>query len=133
MYHFSFYTMNKFNIRLANVMPIHKEGRKNDPGNYRPVSLTSGPGKVMEQITLSTITRHMQNNQGIRPNQHGFIKVRSFYEQVTHQVDEGKAMDVVYLNFSSAGVRGVLTLLPSCRRRGPKRWGGMETGPCSGM
>ncbi|KFP59140.1 hypothetical protein N322_11276, partial [Cariama cristata] len=51
--------------RLANVMPIYKKGRKEDPGNYRPVSLTSVPGKVMEQIILSEITRHVKDNQGI--------------------------------------------------------------------
>ncbi|KFQ39694.1 hypothetical protein N332_05734, partial [Mesitornis unicolor] len=51
--------------RLANVMPIYKKGQKEDPGNNRPVSLTSVPGKVMEQIILSAITRHMQDNQAI--------------------------------------------------------------------
>ncbi|KFQ30973.1 hypothetical protein N332_01809, partial [Mesitornis unicolor] len=51
--------------RLANVMPIYKKGWKEDPGNYRPVSLTSVPGKVMEQIILSAITRHMWDNQAI--------------------------------------------------------------------
>ncbi|KFV90098.1 hypothetical protein N327_01950, partial [Fulmarus glacialis] len=49
--------------RLANVMPIYKKGRKEDPGNYRPVSLTSVPGKVMEQIALSAITQLVQDNQ----------------------------------------------------------------------
>lgn len=32
-------------------------------------------GKVREQITLSVTTQHMQDNQGIRNNQHGFIKM----------------------------------------------------------
>ncbi|PKU33838.1 rna-directed dna polymerase from mobile element jockey-like [Limosa lapponica baueri] len=92
--------------RLANVMPIYK---KEDPGDYRPVSLTSVPGKVMEQIILSAIMRHIPNNQVIRPSQHGFMKgmscltnLISFYNKVTHLVDEGKAVDVVYLDFSKA-------------------------------
>ncbi|KAK4814215.1 hypothetical protein QYF61_012554 [Mycteria americana] len=95
--------------RLANVTPIFKKGLKEDPGNYRPVSLTSVPGKLMEQIILSAIIRHVEDNQGIKPSQHGFRKGRScltnlisFYDKVTHLVDEGKAVDVVYLHFSKA-------------------------------
>jgi len=38
------------------MTPICKEGRKEDPGNYRRVSLTPVPRKVMERIILSTIT-----------------------------------------------------------------------------
>ncbi|PKU34026.1 rna-directed dna polymerase from mobile element jockey-like [Limosa lapponica baueri] len=58
---------------LANVMPIHKKGRQDDPGNYRPVSLTSVPGKVMEQIILSAIMQSMKDAQVIRPSQHRFL------------------------------------------------------------
>ncbi|GAB0180701.1 mitochondrial enolase superfamily member 1 [Grus japonensis] len=93
--------------KLANVTPIHKKGWKEDLGNYRPVSLTLVPGKVMEQIILNAITWHVQGNQVIRPSQHGFMKATScltnlisFYDKVTRLVDEGKAVDVVYLDFS---------------------------------
>jgi len=58
--------------RLADGTPIYKKGHKEDPGNYRPVSLTSVPGEVMEQIILGEITRHVCGIQGIRPRQHGF-------------------------------------------------------------
>ena len=92
--------------KLAKVMSIYK-GRKDDPGNYRPVSLTSVPRKLMEQLIQSTILQHMQDNQEIRPSQHGFMKGRScltnlisFYERVTCLLDEGKAVDVVYFDFS---------------------------------
>jgi len=51
----------------------------------------------------------VKDNQGIRPSQHGFMKGRSclthlisFYDQVTHLVDEGKAVDIIYLDFSKA-------------------------------
>jgi len=91
------------------VTSIYKKGRKEDPRNYRPVSLTSLPGKIMEQFILSALSGHVKDNLGIRPKQHGFMKGRScltnlssFYDQVTHLVDEGKAVDVVYLEFSKA-------------------------------
>jgi len=59
------------------VTPTDKKGHKVDLGSYRPVSLTSVPGKVMEQIILSDITWHVWDNWGIRPSQHGFMKGRS--------------------------------------------------------
>ncbi|RMC14886.1 hypothetical protein DUI87_07063 [Hirundo rustica rustica] len=95
--------------KLANVTPIHKKGAKEDPGNYRPVSLTSVPGKIMEQFILSAITQNLQDGQGIRPSRNGFRRGRScltnlipFYNQMTCLVDAGKAVDVVYLDFSKA-------------------------------
>lgn len=48
-----------------------KKGWMKDPGNYRFVSVTLVPGKVMEPITLSAIMKHMRDTQVIRPNQHG--------------------------------------------------------------
>ncbi|KFP83648.1 RNA-directed DNA polymerase from mobile element jockey, partial [Apaloderma vittatum] len=51
--------------KSANLTTIHGEGRKDDSGNYRSVSLTSVRGKLMEQIILSSIMQHMQDNQVI--------------------------------------------------------------------
>ncbi|KFV88874.1 hypothetical protein N308_13813, partial [Struthio camelus australis] len=51
--------------KKANVTPVFKKGKKEKPGNYRPVSLTSIPGKVMEQLILEVITKHLEDKKVI--------------------------------------------------------------------
>ncbi|KAK4818194.1 hypothetical protein QYF61_008578 [Mycteria americana] len=60
--------------RKAKVTPIFKKGKKEDPGNYRPVSLTSIPGQVMEYLISETISRHMKDKKVIESSKHGFKK-----------------------------------------------------------
>jgi len=95
--------------RIASVIPIYKKSQKENLGNHRPVSLTSMQGMIMERFIQSALTRHVKDNQGIRPSQHRLVKGRScftnlisFYDRVTCLVDERKAVDVVYLDFSKA-------------------------------
>ncbi|CAM4565967.1 unnamed protein product [Caretta caretta] len=95
--------------KKANVVPIFKKGKKEDPGNYRPVSLTSVPGKIMVQVLKESIRKHLEERKVIRNSQHGFTKGKScltnliaFSDEITGSVDEGKAVNVVFLDFSKA-------------------------------
>ncbi|CAM4674736.1 unnamed protein product [Lepidochelys kempii] len=95
--------------KKANVVPIFKKGKEEDPGNYRPISLTSVLGKIMEQILKESILKHLEDRKVIKNSQHRFTKGKScltnlivFYDKIIGSVNEGKAVDMLFLDFRKA-------------------------------
>jgi len=63
----------------------------------------------MEQLILEVIMKQVEEKKVISSSQHGFTKGKicltnliAFYDGMTGWVDEGRAVDVVYLHFSKA-------------------------------
>ena len=55
------------------IIALFRKGDKSDPGNYRPVSLTSVVGKLLEKIVRKVIVNHMIKNDLYSKKQFGFI------------------------------------------------------------
>ncbi|PKU31025.1 rna-directed dna polymerase from mobile element jockey- hypothetical protein [Limosa lapponica baueri] len=79
---------NQKNQRKANVTSVFKREKKEDAGNYRLASLTSAPGKMIEEIILKNILRRVKDKKDIRSNLHRFTtgkscltSLRTFYDE----------------------------------------------------
>ena len=93
----------------AEVTAIFKKGSKTDPGNYRPVSLTSVVCKILESFIRDTIQVHMEKNKLYSKCQHGFRRKKSCISQLlevmedfTKFIENKKNFDVIYLDFKKA-------------------------------
>ena len=95
--------------KTAIVIPIFKKGRTSDPGNYRPISLTSVICRILERIIHKHTLTHMIRNNLLSPGQHGFITGRStqtqqlhFLNTLTEHHEKNQQTEVVYLDYSKA-------------------------------
>ena len=95
--------------KCANFISIFKKGLKTEAGNYRPVSLTSVPCKVMESVLRDKMLKHLDTNDLLSHNQHGFTKNRSCLtnlletlEEWTQALDEGHGVDAIFLDYQKA-------------------------------
>ncbi len=95
--------------KVAQVVPVHKKGCKEDIENYRPISLTSLVMKTFERILkeeILTKTHHLLDSR-----QHGFLNRKSCTTNMVHFTDslvlsindcETMSTDVIYFDFSKA-------------------------------
>ena len=95
--------------KSAEITAIFKKGAKNQPGNYRPVSLTSILCKILESFITEQIQNYMESNNLFTNCQHGFRSHRSCVTQLlevmndfTNYSETKVDIDVIYLDFSKA-------------------------------
>jgi len=66
--------------KLANlVVPVSKKSKKEDPGNCRPASLPSVPGKITEKVALGAMEKHFGHNALTGHGQHSFTRANSCF------------------------------------------------------
>ena len=93
----------------ANISCVFKKGDKHAAENYRPVSLTSVPCKLLEHIICRHILKHLQKHKVLTSLNHGFRSGYSCETQLLITIndfmkafDAGHQIDVAILDFSKA-------------------------------
>ena len=98
-------TVPKF-YKTSNIAPLHKKGSRAIAGNYRPVSLTSHVIKIYERVLQKQMVAHLEENNLLNSNQHGFRSGKSCLTQLLHHfydiieaLSNGDDMDAIYQGF----------------------------------
>lgn len=94
----------------ANVTPIFKnKGKRSEPINYRPISLTSVVCKIMEKLVKTSMMIHLEEHKLLSTHQHGFVKNKSCITNLLESIDvmsealnRGFQAIVIFLDFAKA-------------------------------
>ena len=64
--------------KWATILPFSKPGKDtSDPGNYRPIALTSHLGKLMEKLVVARLNYFLEYINPLKSYQTGFRKSKS--------------------------------------------------------
>jgi len=95
--------------RSATVTPVFKKGSPNDPKNYRPISLTCIPCKLLECGIKDALLQHLLTHNVISSHQHGFLSKKLTTTQLLEcsydwsvALTLGLNVDVAYLDYAKA-------------------------------
>jgi len=93
----------------AYIVPVFKKGTAGDVSNYRPISLTCVPCKIIERRIAGKICDHLYSNNILCSAQHGFVRHRSTctnlmecFNDWTVCVQSRQQITIVYIDFSKA-------------------------------
>ena len=97
------------NWKLARVMPAFKKDDKSNPSNYRPISLLSCVGKVMERVVYKYIYNYIVEHALLYAFQSGFLRGHStvyqlleIYHKICQNLDEKLINIIIFCDISKA-------------------------------
>jgi hypothetical protein len=100
------------NWKSAHVIAIFKKGDTSLPSNYRPISLLSCVGKLIERIVYKHVYTHLVDNNLIYKYQSGFLPKHStvhqlleLYNSILNSLEKKEFSCFVFCDFSKVSTR----------------------------
>lgn len=74
-------------LKIAHVTPIYKAGNKNDPCNYRPISILPFFSKIIEKCMANRLMKYLDKFNMLNVCQYGFRKNRNTTSAILNFVE----------------------------------------------
>ena len=78
-------------LKIAKCIPIFKKGKRNDPSNYRPISILSTINKLFEKLLYVRLYKYLTKFKILYDYQYGFRKNHSTNQALIEITDYLKA------------------------------------------
>ena len=96
--------------KMSNISAIFKgKGEEHDPNNYRPISVTSCMGKILEKIIFKYLYNYLQEYEILTRYQSGFHpwdstvnQLLEIYHIIIENLDKGKNIKFIFCDVSKA-------------------------------
>jgi Reverse transcriptase (RNA-dependent DNA polymerase) len=95
--------------KLSLVTAVFKKGERENPDNYRPISVNSPVSKILEKAFLNRLEKHFDKNNILTDSQHGFKKgkstVTALFDVVTEVyncLENKEKINLILYDFSNA-------------------------------
>ena len=105
------FSQGKFpdSLKIARVIPLYKKGSKDNPGNYRPISILPILSKILEKIVNNRLTTFFEKFNLFHQHQYGFrekystkLSLINLVNHLLQQIDDNNNSIGIFIDFMKA-------------------------------
>ena len=96
-------------IKIAKVLPIHKQGIKSEVSNYRPISILPFFSKLFERVIYDRLFSYIKQKNILYPFQHGFqpghstsMSLLDIQDKISMAMDNNEYSIGIFLDLAKA-------------------------------
>ena len=96
-------------LKFTKLIALFKKDKRNDPKNYRPISLIPIIGKILDKIINDQLMNHLikhnilsRTQYAFRPNSSTSMALQTIIDKLQHHINKKQPTLAIYLDLSTS-------------------------------